>query len=74
MACEQADTHTLGYDRWMAEHFFLMVPAQQYVGQFLGTFKEFPPRQKVGSFGIDQVLGKPDERRRQQVTPRRLKR
>jgi arylsulfatase len=53
MACEQADTHTLGYDRWMAEHFFLMVPAQQYVGQFLGTFKEFPPRQKVGSFGID---------------------
>jgi hypothetical protein len=38
---EQADKHTLGYDRWMAEHFFLMVPAQQYVRQFLGTFKEF---------------------------------
>ena len=53
---EQADNHTLGYDRWMAEHFFLMVPAQEYVGQFLGTFKEFPPRQKVGSFGINQVL------------------
>ena len=55
---EQADNHTIGYDRWMGEHFFLMVPAQQYVGQFLATFKEFPPRQKVGSFGIDQVLEK----------------
>ncbi len=32
--------------------------AQQYVGKFLDTFKEFPPRQKAGSFGIDQVLEK----------------
>jgi hypothetical protein len=32
------------------------VPAQQYVGNFLATFKEFPPSQKVGSFGIDQAL------------------
>jgi arylsulfatase len=35
-----------------------MPPAQQYVAQFLGTFKEFPPSQKAGSFGIDQVLKK----------------
>jgi arylsulfatase len=26
------------------------------VGQFLATFKEFPPSQKPGSFGIDQAL------------------
>jgi len=32
------------------------VPAQQYVGQFLATFKEFPQRQKVGSFSLDRVL------------------
>jgi arylsulfatase len=32
------------------------VPAQQYVGQFLATFKEFPPSQKPGSFSLDQVL------------------
>jgi len=32
------------------------VPAQQYVGQFLATFKEFPPRQKVGRFSLDRVL------------------
>jgi arylsulfatase len=38
------------------EHMFILVPAQQYVGQFLGSFKEFPPSQKVGSFSLDQVL------------------
>jgi arylsulfatase A-like enzyme len=42
--------------RWRVERIFLLVPAQQYVGQFLGTFEEFPPRQKVGSFSLDQVL------------------
>ena len=35
---------------------FLFVPAQQYVGQFLATFREYPQRQKVGSFSLDQVL------------------
>ena len=39
-----------------AEHIFLLVPAQQYVGQFLGTFKEFPPSQRPGSFSIDSAL------------------
>jgi arylsulfatase len=33
-----------------------MVPAQQYVGRFLGTFKDYPPSQKPGSFGIDGAL------------------
>ena len=32
--------------------------AQQIVGQFIATFKEFPPSQKVGSFSLDQVLEK----------------
>ena len=31
-------------------------PAQQYVVQFISTFKEFPPSQRVGSFSLDQVL------------------
>jgi hypothetical protein len=34
------------------------VPARQIVGQFLATFKEYPPNQKVGSFSLDQVLEK----------------
>jgi hypothetical protein len=33
-----------------------VVPAQAYVAKFLETFKEFPPRQKPGSFTIDQVM------------------
>ena len=53
---ETADHEGMDYNRWRLEHVFLLVPAQQYVGQFLATFKEYPPRQKVGSFSIDQVL------------------
>ena len=32
------------------------VPAQAVVGQFIATFKEFPPSQESGSFSVDQVL------------------
>ncbi|MGH7309361.1 MAG: arylsulfatase [Candidatus Rokuibacteriota bacterium] len=53
---ETADHEGMDYNRWRVEHLFLLVPAQQYVGRFLSTFKEFPPRQKVGSFAIDRVL------------------
>ncbi len=53
---ETADHEAMDYDRWFIEHLFLLVPAQQYVGQFLATFKEYPPRQKAGSFALDQVL------------------
>jgi arylsulfatase len=53
---ETADNHSMGYDRWAAEHMFLLVPAQQYVGKFLATFREFPPRQKPGSFNLDTVM------------------
>jgi arylsulfatase A-like enzyme len=53
---ETADHEGMDYDRWRMEHAFLLVPAQQYVGKFLATFKEFPQRQKVGSFSLDQVL------------------
>jgi arylsulfatase len=34
------------------------VPAQAYVGKFLATFKEFPPRQKAASFTVDQIMEK----------------
>jgi arylsulfatase len=33
-----------------------MVPAQQYVANFLATFRDYPPRMKPASFSIDQVL------------------
>jgi arylsulfatase len=53
---ETADHEGMDYERWRVEHLFVMVPAQEYVGRFLTTFKEFPPSQKPGSFSIDQVM------------------
>ncbi|MHC4943885.1 MAG: arylsulfatase [Planctomycetota bacterium] len=53
---ERADHDAADYVHWMAERMFVMVPAQSYVAEFLGTFKEFPPRQKPGSFTLDRVL------------------
>jgi len=46
------------YYDWMIDRVFFLVPAQVYVGNFLKTFKEFPPRQKPASFTIDQVMEK----------------
>jgi len=46
------------YGKWKADRAFLLVPAQEIVGQFLATFKEFPPRQRPASFSIDQALDK----------------
>lgn len=53
---EAADHEGMDYNRWWMEHIFLLVPAQQYVGKFLGTFKDYPPSQKPGSFSIDGAL------------------
>jgi len=50
--------HQIGmdYDRWFIEHMFAIAPAAAYVGQWLQSFREFPPRQKPGSFNLDQVM------------------
>ena len=48
----------LFYDKWMADRAFLLVPAQMIVGEFLKTFKDFPPRQKPASFSVDQAIEK----------------
>ena len=46
------------YYDWLLDRAFLLVPAQAYVGKFLQTFQEFPPRQKAASFTLDQVMEK----------------
>jgi arylsulfatase len=55
---ERADVTSNTYYDWFFDHVFLLVPAQQIVGQFLATFKEYPPRQKAASFTVDQVMEK----------------
>lgn len=55
---ERADITSNTYYDWMIDRVFLFVPAQTLVGQFLASFKDFPPRQKAASFTIDQVMEK----------------
>jgi hypothetical protein len=46
------------YVRWFVEHAFVVVPAQAIVAQHLQSFQEFPPRQRPGSFSVEQALEK----------------
>ena len=59
---ERADHEAIGYAKWRAEHAYVILPAVGYVSQHLATYKEFPPRQKAGTFGLDQVLEKLQEK------------
>lgn len=55
---EVADVTSNTYYDWLLDHAYMFVPAQAYVGKYLATFEEFPPRQKAASFGLDQVMEK----------------
>lgn len=46
----------MGYQRWYLDHMFVIAPAANYVGGWLQSFREFPPRQKPGSFNLDRVM------------------
>ena len=53
---ERAPITSNTYYDWLLDRAYLLVPAQDYVGEFLATFKEYPPRQKAASFSLDQVM------------------
>ncbi|MDA8595671.1 arylsulfatase [Flavobacteriaceae bacterium] len=53
---ERAYFESSDYDHWLVEHMFAFAPAQAVVGEFLMTFKDYPQRQPIGSFSLDQVL------------------
>jgi len=53
---ERADHEGMDYSHWRIERVFLLVPAQAYVGRFIETLREFPPRQRPGSFNLDRVI------------------
>jgi arylsulfatase len=48
--------NAMGFQRWYMDRMFLIAPAGAFVGQWLQSFKEFPPRQKPGSFNLDRVM------------------
>ena len=54
--CSQVTSNT--YYDWLLDRAYLLVPAQAYVGRFLETFIQFPPRQKAASFALDDVMEK----------------
>jgi arylsulfatase len=55
---ERADVTSNTYYDWLIDHVFLLVPAQDYVGEFLTSFKEYPQRQKAASFNLNEVMEK----------------
>jgi len=58
---EVADVTSNTYYDWLLDHAFLFVPAQTFVGNFITSFKDFPPRQKAASFNMDEVMQKLQE-------------
>lgn len=50
------EENAMGYQRWYLDRMFAIAPAAGYVGQWLQSFREFPPRQKPGSFNLDRVM------------------
>ena len=50
------DENAIGYQKWYLERMFMIAPAAGYVGQWLQSFREFPPRQKPGSFNLERVM------------------
>ena len=55
---ERAQLTSNTYYDWLIDRAYLLVPAQAYVGNFLQTFVDYPPRQKAASFSLDQVMEK----------------
>jgi len=53
---ELAQDVGMDYNRWFVEHMFMVAPAVGYVANWLQSFKDFPPRQKPGSFNLDRVM------------------
>jgi arylsulfatase len=53
--CERGQ-EGMGYNEWWYRRAFIAVPVQTIVGKTLMSFKDFPPRQRPGSFTIDKAM------------------
>ena len=50
------EENAMGYQRWYLDRMFMIAPAGAYVGRWLQSFRDFPPRQKPGSFNLERVM------------------
>ncbi len=53
---ERAYDDSMSYTDWASRRMFTLAPAGGYVAMWLQSFREFPPRQKPGSFNLDRVM------------------
>jgi arylsulfatase A-like enzyme len=53
---ERAEYEGMDYDHWYVDHVFVLAPAATYVAKWLQSFREFPQRQKPGSFNLDRIM------------------
>ena len=53
---ERAEYEGMDFNRWYMDHIFILAPAGGFVAQWLQSLREFPPRQKPGSFNLDRVM------------------
>jgi arylsulfatase A-like enzyme len=58
---ERATITSNSYNNWLINHTWALVPVQTKVGEFLATFKAYPPRAKAASFTIGDALKKLEE-------------
>ena len=53
---ERYQDQSMMYARWWGDKLWTLIPSSAIVGQFLQTFKEYPPSQTSGTFGIEKAL------------------
>src|SRR5450432_2548775 len=53
---ERYQVESMNYGRWWGDKLWTMVPAVAIVGEFLQTFKEYPPSQASGSLTVDKAV------------------
>jgi len=52
---ERAELDSNSYNHWYAEHTFLVLAVLPVVNEFVSTFKDYPARQKPGSFNVERI-------------------
>ncbi len=52
---EKAQHNANTYNDWFLDHPFIIVPMQQFCGQFLKTMADYPPSQTPGSFNLEKI-------------------
>jgi arylsulfatase len=58
---ERYQSESMMYGKWWAKKLWTVVPAGVVTAKYLQTFKDYPPSQKVGSFGVDQLMKNLDD-------------